>query len=107
VPCDALAGVGGVLGRMGVFRAGQIVAHTSGAHGLDVLAPAAQKGARPLALHPAMTFAGTAADLDRLRGISFGVTVHADLVEVATRLVADLGGTPEFVANERRSLYPA
>lgn len=107
VPDDALAGVVGGLARMGVFRAGQIVAHTSGAHGLDVLAPAVEKGARPLALHPAMTFAGTATDLDRLRGISFGVTVHADLVEVATRLVADLGGTPEFVANERRSLYHA
>ena len=36
-------------------------------------------GARPLALHPAMTFTGTAADLDRLPGISYGVTAPADL----------------------------
>ncbi len=107
VPDDALAGVVGGLARMDLFHEGQIVAHTSGAHGLDVLAPAVEKGARPLALHPAMTFAGTTADLDRLRGISFGVTAHPDLADVAAHLVADLEGTPEFVANERRSLYHA
>jgi predicted short-subunit dehydrogenase-like oxidoreductase (DUF2520 family) len=107
VPDDALAGVIGGLARMGLFRKGQIVAHTSGAHGLDVLAPATQRGARPVALHPAMTFAGTAADLGRLRGVSFGVTAPASLQGEAARLVADLGGTPEWVANEKRSLYHA
>jgi predicted short-subunit dehydrogenase-like oxidoreductase (DUF2520 family) len=107
VPDDALAGVIGGLARMGLFHEGQIVAHTSGAHGLDVLTPATRQGARPLALHPAMTFAGTATDLARLRGISFGVTSPASLQAQAAQLVADLGGTPEFVANEKRSLYHA
>ena len=80
VPDDALAGVISGLAGMGVLQPGQIVAHTSGAHGLDVLAPAVAAGARPLALHPAMTFAGTAADLDRLRGISFGVTAPPSML---------------------------
>ena len=40
VPDDALAGVVSGLARMGALQPGQIVAHTSGAHGLDVLAPA-------------------------------------------------------------------
>ena len=50
---------------------------------LAVLAPAAAVGARPLALHPAMTFTGT-----RRRpatgwpGISYGVTAPADLQRV-------------------------
>ena len=35
--------------------------------GSRVLAPAVAAGARPLALHPAMTFTGTPDDLDRLR----------------------------------------
>jgi predicted short-subunit dehydrogenase-like oxidoreductase (DUF2520 family) len=107
VPDDALAGVVGGLARMNLLHGGQIVAHTSGAHGLDVLAPATQKGARPLALHPAMTFAGTPDDVARLKGVSFGVTAPLDLAETAARLVEDLGGTAEWIANEKRSLYHA
>ena len=64
VPDDALAGVVADLAEQGALRPGQIVAHTSGAHGLAVLEPAAAAGARPLALHPAMTFTGTPDDLD-------------------------------------------
>ncbi|HCT77748.1 MAG TPA: DUF2520 domain-containing protein [Micromonosporaceae bacterium] len=107
VPDDALAGVISGLARMDVFHPGQIVAHTSGAHGLDVLLPAINVGARPLALHPAMTFAGTPADLERMRGVSFGVTAPSTMVDVASQLVADLGGLPEWIANEKRSLYHA
>ena len=36
--------------------------------------PAAAVGARPVAMHPAMTFTGTAVDLDRLAGCVFGLT---------------------------------
>ena len=78
VPDDALAGVVAGLAGTGALRPGQVVAHTSGAHGLAVLA-GRDAGARPLALHPAMTFTGTAADLDRLPGIAWGVTAPADL----------------------------
>jgi predicted short-subunit dehydrogenase-like oxidoreductase (DUF2520 family) len=89
------------------FRPGQVVAHTSGAQGLAVLGPAAAQGARPLALHPAMTFAGTGDDLSRLPGTAYGVTASPELRPLATRLVADLGGTPEWVAEADRPLYHA
>jgi predicted short-subunit dehydrogenase-like oxidoreductase (DUF2520 family) len=107
VPDDALAGVVAGLAATGALRPGQIVAHTSGAHGLTVLAPAVLRGVRPLALHPAMTFTGTEADLARLPGTSFGVTAPADLRPIATRLVADLGGAVEWVAEPDRPLYHA
>ncbi|MGC4747769.1 Rossmann-like and DUF2520 domain-containing protein [Micromonospora sp. DT201] len=107
VPDDALAGVVADLAARGVLRPGQVVAHTSGAHGLAVLAPAAEVGARPLALHPAMTFTGTPDDLARLAGISYGVTAPAELRPLAARLVADLGGVPEWVAESDRPLYHA
>lgn len=104
VPDDALA----TLVESLPVRPGQIVAHTSGAHGVAVLAPAVARGARPLALHPAMTFAGGPADLDRLRkGISFGLTAPADVRPAAEALVRDLGGTPEWIPEERRALYHA
>ncbi|MDG4822435.1 DUF2520 domain-containing protein [Asanoa sp. WMMD1127] len=105
VPDDALAGV--VDEIAGVLRPGQVVLHTSGAHGLAVLGAAAIAGARPLALHPAMTFTGTAADLARLPGISYGITAPADLKAFAEDLVHDLGGTPEWVAEHDRALYHA
>jgi predicted short-subunit dehydrogenase-like oxidoreductase (DUF2520 family) len=87
-----------VLGRMNPEpRAGRRVAHTSGAYGLPA--------GFDLALHPAMTFTGTADDLDRLPGISWGVTAHDRVF--AARLVADLGGVPEWIADDARPLYHA
>ncbi len=107
VPDDALAGVVAGLAGTGALRVGQVVAHTSGAHGLAVLAPAAARGARPLALHPAMTFTGRTDDLDRLPGISYGVTAPGHLRALAARLVTDLGGVPEWVREADRPLYHA
>ena len=107
VPDDALAGVVADLAERGALRPGQVVAHTSGAHGLAVLAPAAAAGARPLALHPAMTFTGTPDDLARLAGISYGVTASPELRPLAARLVTDLGGVPEWVGEADRPLYHA
>jgi predicted short-subunit dehydrogenase-like oxidoreductase (DUF2520 family) len=87
-------------------RGPQIVAHTSGAHGVGVLHPAVAQGARPLALHPAMTFTGRAEDLPRLRaGISFGVTAPPDVRPLAEALVRELGGTPEWIPEQSRALY--
>ena len=108
VPDDALAALVRGLVEAGAIRRGQIVVHTSGAHGLEVLAPAAAVGAITLALHPAMTFTGHRRDLDRLaQGISFGVTAPPDQRPLATRLVADLGGSVEWIDEHHRPLYHA
>ncbi|NJC73982.1 DUF2520 domain-containing protein [Planosporangium thailandense] len=108
VPDDALTALVTHLSRAGALGPEQVVAHTSGAHGLGALAPAVVAGATPLALHPAMTFTGTAVDLERLRaGVSFGVTAPTGLRAFATRIVADLGGAVEWIAEEHRVLYHA
>lgn len=107
VPDDMLPNVVKVLADSGALHAGQYVAHTSGRHGLAVLAPAAAVGARVIALHPAMTFTGTAVDLERLRGCVFGLTAGPAEREVAEALVADLGGRPTWVPEEMRTLYHA
>ena len=70
VPDDALADVAHELAAH--VRPGQIVMHTSGRHGLAVLAPMVAVGARAIAFHPAMTFTGTEVDLDRT--CAFGLT---------------------------------
>ncbi len=107
VPDDMLGNVVSVLAASGAIREGQYVVHTSGRHGLAVLAPAAAVGARVIALHPAMTFTGTAVDLDRLSGCVFGLTAGDAEREVAEALVADLGGRVSWVPEEMRTLYHA
>jgi predicted short-subunit dehydrogenase-like oxidoreductase (DUF2520 family) len=107
VPDDMLGNVVSVLAASGALREDQYVVHTSGRHGLAVLAPAIAAGARAIALHPAMTFTGTAVDLGRLSGCVFGLTAEPEEREAAARLVADLGGRTMWVPESRRALYHA
>jgi predicted short-subunit dehydrogenase-like oxidoreductase (DUF2520 family) len=107
VPDDTLSGLVAGLAETGVWRSGQLAFHTSGAHGLAVLAPAEQAGVLPLALHPAMTFSGAPEDADRLAGAPFGVTSRPEFRAVAETLVLEMGGEPFFVAEEDRRLYHA
>lgn len=107
VPDDMLDNVVNVLAASGALRPGQYVVHTSGRHGLAVLDAARAVGARVVALHPAMTFTGTAVDLDRLAGCVFGLTAGAEERALAEALVADLGGRSMWVPEEMRTLYHA
>jgi predicted short-subunit dehydrogenase-like oxidoreductase (DUF2520 family) len=107
VPDDMLRNVVTTLSDAGAIRPGQYVVHTSGRHGLDVLRPAAALGARVVAMHPAMTFTGTAIDLERISGCVFGLTAGDAERPIAEALVADLGGNPMWVPEEMRTLYHA
>ena len=107
VPDDTLPGLVAGLAETGAWRAGQLAFHTSGAHGLAVLAPAERAGVLPLALHPAMTFTGAPEDFDRLGGSPFGVTSRPEHRPVAETLVLEMGGEPCYVAEEDRGLYHA
>ncbi|MEO5653641.1 MAG: DUF2520 domain-containing protein [Marmoricola sp.] len=107
VPDDMLENVISTLVGAGAIRSGQVVCHTSGRHGLAVLASATAIGARPIAMHPAMTFTGTDLDLDRLKGCVFGVTAADPEREYAEGLVRDLAGIAMWVPEDKRTLYHA
>jgi predicted short-subunit dehydrogenase-like oxidoreductase (DUF2520 family) len=107
VPDDTLAGLVAGLAETGAWRAGQLAFHTSGAHGLAVLAPAERAGVLPLALHPAMTFSDALEDGARLVGAPFGVTSREGHRPVTETLVLEMGGEPFFVAEADRRLYHA
>ncbi len=107
VPDDMLSNAAAMLSASGAIREGQLVVHTSGAHGLAVLADAVAVGARPVALHPAMTFTGTDVDLPRLRDAIFGITAGEAERALTEQLVADLGGRPMWVGEDKRTLYHA
>ncbi|MGH3694820.1 MAG: Rossmann-like and DUF2520 domain-containing protein [Pseudonocardiaceae bacterium] len=108
VPDDVLADLVAGLATTGAFRAGQIVVHTSGARGVDVLAPASALGVLPLALHPAMTFTGRAEDAARLASACVGVTVADETGwSVGEALVLEIGAEPVRVPPQARPLYHA
>lgn len=107
VPDDALPDLVAGLAETGAVRSGQLLAHTSGRYGIGVLGPAVRAGALPLALHPVLTFTGTAVDVQRLAGCSFGVTAPDELRLAAEALVIEMGGEPEWVAESARPLYHA
>jgi predicted short-subunit dehydrogenase-like oxidoreductase (DUF2520 family) len=110
VPDDALGGLVRGLVATDSLRAGQIVVHTSGAHGVDVLRPAAEVGVLPLALHPAMTFTGRAEDLHRVVACCVGVTAGEDDEagwNVGEALVVEMGAEPVRVPEAVRPLYHA
>jgi predicted short-subunit dehydrogenase-like oxidoreductase (DUF2520 family) len=107
VPDDALPALVAGLAATGAAFEGRLVAHVSGRHGLAVLEPAVRAGALPLALHPVMTFTGRPDDIDKLAGISFGVTAPDALRPVAEALVVEMGGEPVFIADDQRDLYHA
>jgi len=107
VPDDVLPGLVEGLAATGAAFAGRLVAHASGAHGVRVLDPATRAGALPLAVHPVMTFTGREDDVDRIKGVSFGVTAPEPVRPAAEALVIEMGGEPVFIAEENRPLYHA
>ncbi|WP_268258646.1 MULTISPECIES: Rossmann-like and DUF2520 domain-containing protein [Actinomyces] len=107
VPDDQIEPLVKGLADLRVWQGGQLLAHTSGAHGTAVLEPARRLGAIPLAIHPAMTFTGTSIDIARLVGTPFAVTAPAPVLPIAQALVVELGGEPVVVAEEQRPLYHA
>ncbi|MEU6643259.1 DUF2520 domain-containing protein [Saccharomonospora sp. NPDC046836] len=110
LPDDVLGPMTSGLAATGAFRAGQIVVHTSGAHGVDVLSPAAELGALPLALHPVMTFTGREEDLERIAACSIGVTATPDdeaAWNVGEALTVEMGAEPVRIPEAARPLYHA
>ncbi|HEX6520811.1 MAG TPA: DUF2520 domain-containing protein [Streptosporangiaceae bacterium] len=107
VPDDVLPGLVAGLAATDAPLAGRMLAHASGRYGVAVLEPATRVGALPLALHPVMTFTGRDEDVDRLKGLCFGVTAPDVLRPAVEALVIEMGGEPVFIAESDRELYHA
>ncbi|BBZ11765.1 Rossmann-like and DUF2520 domain-containing protein [Mycobacterium branderi] len=106
VPDTELAGLVSGLAATCAVRPGTIVAHTSGANGVGVLAPLAD--CTPLAIHPAMTFTGSDEDIARLSDACFGITAADEIgYAIAQSLVLEIGGEPFRVREDARPLYHA
>lgn len=107
VPDDQLGPLASGIAATGLAPGGQLVVHTSGRYGTEVLAPLARAGAATLAIHPAMTFTGTRTDLPRLVGCPMGITASEEFLPVAAALVVEMGGEAVVIAEGDRPLYHA
>jgi predicted short-subunit dehydrogenase-like oxidoreductase (DUF2520 family) len=108
VPDSELAGLVAGLAATSAVRPETIVAHTSGANGIGILAPLTDNGCIPLAIHPAMTFTGSDEDISRLADTCFGITAADDVgYAIAQSLVLEMGGEPFCVREDARVLYHA
>jgi predicted short-subunit dehydrogenase-like oxidoreductase (DUF2520 family) len=107
VPDGVIASVADSLRRAGALRAGQVVVHASGRHGLASLAPVVRARAVRAAVHPIMTLPGGRDDASLLADAAFGVTSDAAAADLVDRLVADMGGRVVHVPDETRVLYHA
>jgi predicted short-subunit dehydrogenase-like oxidoreductase (DUF2520 family) len=107
VPDDSLAELAAGLVAAEVGVRGRLFAHASGRYGTAVLEPLTRAGGLPLALHPVMTFAGRPDDVERLSGITFGVTAPGPLRPVGEALVVEMGAEPVWIEEDQRTLYHA
>jgi len=107
VPDDALPELIAGLSATGSWQAGQLVVHTSGRYGAAVFDAAAGHHVLGMALHPVMTFTGTAMDVARLADCCFGITAPEPLRPVAEALVVEMGAEPVWIQEQDRPMYHA
>ncbi len=105
VPRAELAGLVSGLAELGAWQIGQLVLHTDPGLGIEVLSPAASRGAIPLAVHPAVAFTGTSIDLRQLQDAYAAVTAPAAVLPIAQALAVELGCEPVVVAEADRAAY--
>lgn len=87
------------------WRAGQLVVHLAAEFDHEVLSGAVEKGAIPLAIHPAMRFTGTSLDMNRMKESFFAVSAPAVALPIAEALVIEMGAEPIVIASSARASY--
>jgi len=105
VPSAELSALVSGIAELGGWQIGQLVLHTDPAQGIEVLRPAAERGAIPLAVHPAITFTGTSIDLRQLQAGFAAVTAPAAVLPIAQALAVEMGCEPVVIAEADRAAY--
>ena len=87
------------------WRAGQGVAHCSGAASLDVLDAAARQGAVPGAFHPLQAFSSVENGAKSIPGITFGIEGGGEIREYLAELARNIGSNAVFLNAADKALY--
>ncbi len=87
-PDDAIPKVAAEL----QWRNGQSVVHCSGAHSIDILEPAKQRGADTGCFHPLQTFASVDQAIENMPGSTFAIEAEEPLLSMLKEMATSLEG---------------
>lgn len=104
VPDDAIAGVARTLAGLDHPWSQTVVAHTSGVHTAEVLAPLAEQGAAPLSFHPLQTVPPNTPP-EALTDIVIGVEGPPPAVAAGKALARTLGARPLVLSAAQKARY--
>ncbi len=105
IPAEELEKTISGISEAGLFRSGQLIAHTAGEFGYEILSPAVEQGVIPLAIHPAMSFTGTSLDLTKIRESYFAVAAPTVALPIAQALAIEMGAEPIVISEANRKIY--
>ncbi len=89
------------------WRDGQSVVHCSGAHSVDILDPARQKGASTGCFHPLQTFASADQAIENLPGSTFAIEAEEPLASCLKDMAIKLEGDWVILKAGDKVLYHA
>lgn len=103
VPDDAIAALAASLR----LYSGQAIVHTSGALGLEVLAPAMAAGTMAGSFHPLVAFAEPGAALAALPGATIAIEGDEPMLRLLDELAEAIGGQPVRIPGGGKAAYHA
>ncbi|MEO8469931.1 MAG: DUF2520 domain-containing protein [Chloroflexota bacterium] len=103
VPDDALPGIAGSLRLYG----GQVLVHTSGALGAEVLEPAMAAGTQIGSFHPLVAFADVELSVEALRGATIAIEGDDQLATLLAEMAEAIGATAVRLAPGSKAAYHA
>lgn len=107
VPDRQISAVCGELVANGRLRADQVLLHTSGASGAELLADARTAGVAVGSLHPLQSFADASTAAENLPGSAFAIDGDPAATTAAAALAQSFGGQILIVPPAERALYHA
>jgi len=102
---EALEALTENISELGIGQAGQIVAHLSSDHGVEVLAPLSERGLIPLRLFPMLPLTGTSLDVNRLKGSWCAVSAPTPVLPIAQALSIEMGMEPLVVSAGQEQVF--
>ena len=102
---EALSTLIAQISQLGAGQAGQLVAHLSSDHGVDILSPLSNQGLIPLRLFPMVPLTGTSLDVSRLKGAWCAVSAPTPVLPIAQALSIEMGMEPLVVSAEQDNAF--
>ncbi len=93
------------LCKNSLLKKDQLVVHTSGLYGIDILQCVLKQGSLPLALHPASSFSSRSYTENEFQDVWFALQGDTSAIKRGKQMVTALNGRSLVLSAEKKSLY--